>query len=91
VLPVINTGIAHKRAGIGQIGAGVTKGPMKVFAAGIAAFGEKYLSQGGTAPAQQKRSYSTMGYGRRLGMNYSSGVGSAKMIGGAVRLLKRKI
>ncbi|MEE2745941.1 MAG: DUF1116 domain-containing protein, partial [Pseudomonadota bacterium] len=29
--PVINTGIAHKDAGIGQIGAGVTRAPISVF------------------------------------------------------------
>lgn len=31
VLPVINTGIAHKEAGVGQIGAGVTTAPMGCF------------------------------------------------------------
>jgi hypothetical protein len=29
--PVINTGIAHKEAGIGQIGAGITRAPMSCF------------------------------------------------------------
>ena len=29
--PVINTGIAHKDAGVGQIGAGITRAPMTVF------------------------------------------------------------
>ena len=28
ILPVINTGIAHKQAGVGQIGAGITTAPM---------------------------------------------------------------
>ena len=28
IAPVINTGIAHRRAGVGQIGAGVTRAPM---------------------------------------------------------------
>jgi hypothetical protein len=32
VLPVINTGIAHKEAGIGQVGAGITYAPMACFA-----------------------------------------------------------
>jgi hypothetical protein len=32
VLPVINTGIAHREAGIGQIGAGITYAPMACFA-----------------------------------------------------------
>ncbi|PFG56290.1 uncharacterized protein DUF1116 [Vibrio sp. ES.051] len=31
VLPIINTGIAHKQAGIGQIGAGITSAPMQCF------------------------------------------------------------
>lgn len=31
ILPVINTGIAHKQAGIGQIGAGITSAPMSCF------------------------------------------------------------
>jgi hypothetical protein len=31
ILPVINTGIAHREAGIGQIGAGVTRAPLACF------------------------------------------------------------
>lgn len=31
ILPIINTGIAHKEAGIGQIGAGITRAPMACF------------------------------------------------------------
>jgi uncharacterized protein DUF1116 len=31
VLPVINTGIAHRRAGVGQIGAGITRAPLACF------------------------------------------------------------
>lgn len=37
VLPIINTGIAHRKAGIGQIGAGITTAPMECFAKAIAA------------------------------------------------------
>ncbi len=37
IRPVINTGIAHKDAGVGQIGAGVTWAPMPCFTAAIAA------------------------------------------------------
>jgi hypothetical protein len=37
VLPIINTGIAHKQAGIGQIGAGITTAPMQCFTEAIAA------------------------------------------------------
>jgi Protein of unknown function (DUF1116) len=31
ILPIINTGIAHKQAGVGQIGAGITTAPMPGF------------------------------------------------------------
>jgi len=31
ILPIINTGIAHKEAGIGQIGAGITFAPLRCF------------------------------------------------------------
>jgi hypothetical protein len=36
IRPIINTGIAHKDAGVGQIGAGVTTAPMECFTAAIA-------------------------------------------------------
>src|SRR5689334_3973483 len=35
ILPVINTGIAHKEPGIGQIGAGVTRAPLGCFTLAI--------------------------------------------------------
>lgn len=35
ILPVINTGIAHKQAGVGQIGAGITTAPMPCFVEAI--------------------------------------------------------
>jgi len=31
ITPVINTGIAHKKAGIGQVGAGVMRAPVDCF------------------------------------------------------------
>jgi hypothetical protein len=37
VLPVINSGIAHREAGVGQIGAGVTTAPMACFTAAVKA------------------------------------------------------
>ena len=37
VLPVINSGIAHREAGVGQIGAGVTTAPMACFTAALKA------------------------------------------------------
>ncbi len=42
IAPIINTGIAHKRAGVGQIGAGVVHAPLEVFQQALAAFGERY-------------------------------------------------
>lgn len=36
-LPIINTGIAHKKAGVGQIGAGITTAPKACFMDGIQA------------------------------------------------------
>ena len=40
LLPVINTGIAHREAGIGQIGAGITHAPMACFAQAVSALAE---------------------------------------------------
>ena len=37
VAPCINTGIAHREPGIGQVGAGVTAAPLACFAAALAA------------------------------------------------------
>jgi len=37
ITPVINTGIAHREPGIGQIGAGITRAPMACFTQAIAA------------------------------------------------------
>jgi hypothetical protein len=37
VLPIINTGIAHRLAGVGQIGAGITTAPMECFNEALAA------------------------------------------------------
>ena len=38
--PTINTGIAHKEPGIGQVGAGVVRAPMKCFEKALIAFAE---------------------------------------------------
>lgn len=43
VLPVINTGVAHKKAGVGQIGAGIVTPPMDNMIQALEAFGKKYL------------------------------------------------
>jgi hypothetical protein len=42
ILPVVNTGIAHKTPGIGMVGAGLVKPPMQCFAAALLAFAEQY-------------------------------------------------
>ena len=41
ILPIINTGIAHKDAGVGQIGAGITRAPMTCFTKAISLLSEK--------------------------------------------------
>ena len=45
ILPVINTGIAHKQAGVGQIGAGVTAAPLACFTQAVRAL-DSALRQG---------------------------------------------
>lgn len=42
VKPRINTGIAHKNAGVGQVGAGLVRPPLKIFEDALIAFAEKY-------------------------------------------------
>ena len=42
ILPIINTGIAHKEAGIGQIGAGLVHPPMECFEKALVAYAQKY-------------------------------------------------
>lgn len=41
ILPVINTGIAHIRAGVGQIGAGTVNPPMRCFEEALLAYARK--------------------------------------------------
>lgn len=42
ITPIINTGVAHKNAGIGQIGAGILRANMNCFRDALLAFAEKY-------------------------------------------------
>ena len=42
ITPRVNTGIAHKNAGVGQIGAGLVRPPLQIFEAALIAFAEKY-------------------------------------------------
>lgn len=43
VTPVINTAIVSKEAGVGMIGAGVSRAPLKMFEDALRAYGEKYI------------------------------------------------
>jgi hypothetical protein len=42
ITPRINTGIAHKDAGVGQVGAGLVRPPMSLFEEALVAFAEEY-------------------------------------------------
>ncbi len=42
ITPRINTGVAHKEAGIGQVGAGLVRPPMSLFEEALVAFAEHY-------------------------------------------------
>jgi len=42
ILPQINTGIAHKEAGVGQVGAGLVNPPWECFRSALLAFSAKY-------------------------------------------------
>ena len=48
VQPVINTGIAHKLPGVGQIGAGIARAPLSCFADALRGLGARLgVSEGG--------------------------------------------
>ena len=42
ITPRINTGIAHRQPGVGQVGAGLVRPPMAMFEQALLAFAEKY-------------------------------------------------
>jgi len=42
IAPRVNTGVAHKDAGVGQVGAGVVSAPMSLFEDALVAFADKY-------------------------------------------------
>ncbi len=44
VCPVINTGIAHRRAGVGQVGAGIARAPIDCFVRALEGFVEKFFA-----------------------------------------------
>jgi len=43
VTPRVNTGIAHREAGVGQVGAGLVRPPMAIFEEALEAYAERYL------------------------------------------------
>jgi hypothetical protein len=43
IAPVINTGIAHRAAGVGQVGAGITRAPMACFSQAISKLAASFL------------------------------------------------
>ncbi|SCY73380.1 YlbE family protein [Alkaliphilus peptidifermentans] len=46
ILPIINTGIAHKEPGVGQVGAGLVRPPMKCFEDALEAFVDALTEEG---------------------------------------------
>lgn len=42
ILPRVNTGVAHKDPGVGQVGAGVVSAPANIFEDALVAYAEKY-------------------------------------------------
>jgi hypothetical protein len=42
IAPRINTGIAHRKPGVGQVGAGLVRPPMAIFEQALVAFAERY-------------------------------------------------
>lgn len=43
ITPRVNTGIAHREAGVGQVGAGLVRPPLELFEEALAAFADEYL------------------------------------------------
>lgn len=50
IQPIINTGIAHREAGIGQIGAGITRAPLACFTQAVSALAKTTGANGRTGP-----------------------------------------
>ena len=42
ITPRVNTGIAHRQAGVGQVGAGLVRPPMAIFEEALVAFADQY-------------------------------------------------
>jgi hypothetical protein len=46
ITPRVNTGIAHRQAGVGQVGAGLVRPPMEIFEQALVAYAERYFDDG---------------------------------------------
>jgi hypothetical protein len=55
IVPAVNTGIAHREPGIGQVGAGLVEPPMACFKDAFRAFAES-LIQSKTAARREEES-----------------------------------
>jgi hypothetical protein len=42
ITPRVNTGIAHRNAGVGQVGAGLVRPPLEIFEAALIAYADRY-------------------------------------------------
>ena len=62
ILPIINTGIAHREAGVGQIGAGITHAPLACFTQAVAALAASLPATLTTRPEREAR----MASGKKL-------------------------
>ena len=54
ILPVINTGIAHRDPGIGMVGAGLVKPPENCFKDALAAFADRYCGPDDSAQEETR-------------------------------------
>lgn len=55
ITPLINTGIAHRQAGVGQIGAGTVRAPLAAFREALVALAEVREEKGtDTAPTKRE-------------------------------------
>lgn len=52
IMPVINTGIAHRQPGIGQIGAGICRAPQAVFREGVSSVFSQIHQQAASSTSQ---------------------------------------
>jgi hypothetical protein len=55
ILPQINTGIAHREAGVGQVGAGLVNPPWECFAAALLALAGEYGRAGSGQPGSSQK------------------------------------